>query len=108
MVVLLGWLWLGGILATFFKPWRGLLWFVVLPTALYLLSVFSVGDAVSRYLLPAEWSAYLLAAVAAMKRVIEAQAATIKQLEERGSSKRSSLNRNWASSRSIRARTTEA
>jgi len=60
----IGWLWLGGVLAAFFKPWRGLLWFVVLPTTLYLLSVFSVGDAVSRYLLPAEWSAYLLAAVA--------------------------------------------
>jgi len=50
----LGWLALAGLVVSFFRPWRGLLWFVVLPTGFYLLSVFAVGDAVSRYLLPAE------------------------------------------------------
>jgi hypothetical protein len=52
-----------GIFLTLLRPWRSLLWFVVLPCGFYLLSVFAVADAVSRYLLPVEWAGYLMAAV---------------------------------------------
>jgi hypothetical protein len=48
---------------TLLRPWRPLFWFLVLPCGFYLFSVFAVGDAVSRYLLPVEWAGYLLAAV---------------------------------------------
>jgi hypothetical protein len=60
--------WLGvlavcGGFVTLLRPWRSLFWFLVLPCGFYLFSVFAVGDAVSRYLLPVEWAGYLLAAV---------------------------------------------
>ena len=59
----LGWLVALGCVALL-RPkqfWAGVL--IILPTALYLVGVYGIGDAVSRYVLPVEWIGFLLAVV---------------------------------------------
>jgi hypothetical protein len=52
---LFGWLILGGLIVSAFGSFRSLTIIFLLPSVLYLVVVYAIGDAQSRYLLPIDW-----------------------------------------------------
>jgi hypothetical protein len=60
---LFGWLTLGGLIASAFGSFRSLTIIFLLPSVLYLVVVYAIGDAQSRYLLPIDWVAATLVVI---------------------------------------------